>query len=208
MENISSRKNIALLLYVPGMSGFDNFEIMRALEIRSQERGFIFQTLDSWNNKIDLANKTVLDIQNDIDRQISKIKESSNLPLFVIGKSFGGGMLLFKRRQDISKMVLWAPAIGISPEESNVKEFDNKVIRDIDSVFDLCLSTNTLSSIDTPVRVVYGHNDKIVPKAIINKISLSLPSADLIELDGIGHTPKDERELNELLDATFAFLYV
>ncbi len=50
-------------------------------------------------------------------------------------------------------------------------------------------STSFLSGFQLPVRIVHGMKDELIPIERAREIKQALPSAQLLELDGVGHLP-------------------
>lgn len=193
------------ILYIPGSSGLDNPEWLAQIAVAAEAAGFAFTPLRSWSNRAELETKTVNAIRHDIDEAIRAIQETSDAPIYVIAKSFGGGMMLLKNREAVERMVLWAPAIGVSETVADPASFENVPLKELDSIFSIQTDATTLASITAPVCFIRGMDDSVVPQSLMDTLAGGVPHAEILGMEGMGHTAMTGDQLAGLLRRTLAF---
>ena len=82
----------------------------------------------------------------------------------IIGKSFGGCVALTYFNNKIGKMVLWAPAIGIS-DKSNIDYWENRKGLTLSNLSRINLDKQTISKHSKPILIIHGTKDGIFPIA-------------------------------------------
>jgi len=204
LDQGAEKTSIAILL-LPGASGGAFSDKYKALVDQCLARGFDFLRVQSWNDIEELEQKNIREIQEDIDQAIEFLKASGYTKLFAIGKSFGGGVLLTHVRSEINKMVLWAPAIGATDNSGNLDIKKDIALSKINSLLEITIDKDLLSSIKIPVKIIQGTDDDIVPMENSLKLASFLPFSEVVKIDNMGHTAKTQEEERELINNTINF---
>ncbi|MEI7720239.1 MAG: alpha/beta hydrolase [bacterium] len=201
--NDSDRNVQKHVLYIPGTSGLKDMSRIEYLGKKAQDAGYGFSFLQTWTDDSDLQSKTLNHILESIDSTISKLAKSGEV--YVVAKSFGGGVMLLRSWPQISKMVLWAPAVALS-DKSSYDAIKDTELKNLSSMFEITTDSATLSQINTPTLVIRGTQDTAVPLSPLQSIIEHLPHGTLKEIEGMGHSPKTEEELESLVTDTIQFL--
>lgn len=141
-----------------------------------------------------------------IDEAIKFLKSEGYTKIFAIGKSLGGGILLTRNYPEITKMVLWAPAIGVADDKGNLNEKVDIVFSEISSMLEVTVDKDLLSDIKVPVKIVQGTEDDNVPVENSLKVASCLLYSDVAKINGMGHSAETPEQEKELIDSTVAFL--
>jgi len=202
----NKENNKRAVFFIPGISGeaftgrFANFYLS------CLEKRWDVLRMQTWENVKELEAMNVAEIHRSIDEGIRRLKEDDYDEIVAVGKSFGGAMFLSRNNRDISKMVLWAPAIGVSEDKSNLEEMLNVPFSEINSLQEITLNKEFLSSVNTPVRIIQGTNDESVSVENSRRITSLLPKAELVQIEGMGHSYKTKEQEEIVLKATLDFL--
>jgi alpha-beta hydrolase superfamily lysophospholipase len=89
--------------------------------------------------------------------------------------------MLLKHFNQIKKMVLWAPAIGYTAENS-LPPLIHLPLKNIISIFDIKTTPSLLRNIATPTLLLRGETDAIVVKENLILVKNSMPRASLQEI--------------------------
>lgn len=200
--NDSSKIAKKHILYIPGTSGLKDMSRIEYLGEKARNAGYNFSFLQTWSDDNDLQSKTLKSILESIDLSISKLAESGEV--YVVAKSFGGGIMLLRSWPQISKMVLWAPAVALSEKNSYDATKDIE-LKNLSSVFEIMTDPSTLSQMSTPTLLIRGTQDTAVPLSPLQSITEHLPHGMFREIQDMGHSPKTEPELETLVTETILF---
>lgn len=190
------------ILYIPGTSGLKDMARIESLHQSSRNRGYGFSYLQTWADEFDLQSATLSRIFDSIDENIASLAKEREI--FLVGKSFGGGIMLLRTWPKISKMVLWAPAVELSDSNSYEALKDTK-LENLPSLSDITTNVETLQHISTPTLVIHGTDDTVVQLSTLQLFIKNLPSGTLQEIPGMGHSPQTESELEFLVANTLDF---
>lgn len=191
------------VLYIPGTSGLKDMDRITYLGDRARDAGYAFLFLQTWADDGELQSKTLKSILESIDSTISKLAERGEV--YVVAKSFGGRIMLLRNWPQVSKMVLWAPAVALSESNSYEVIKDTK-LKNLSSMFEITTDFATLSQINSPTLIIRGTQDTTVPLSPLQSITEHLPHGTFKEMQGMGHSPKREHELENLITDTIHFL--
>ena len=196
-------KSKLCVIYVPGVSGkaTERFENL-AKEFNNQWISFL--RINLWDDEKKLGNLSINTIHKLIDGIINFVMLKGYKEIGLIGKSFGGGICLTYRNKNISKMLLCAPAIGIS-EECNLKEIGNEQISKFGSIKNVKINKNFLSDLRINVGIIHGTKDDVVSIESSKKLITMLPNSRLIPISGADHSYREEPYASKLIDETIRF---
>ncbi len=192
-------------IFLPGVSGGALSEKYTPLTKTCLEHGFDIARIEAWVNTDDLENQTMRAIHDHVDNVVSFLQKKGYEIFIAIGKSFGGSIFLTINDPRISKMILWAPAISIQ-KKSNLNESLDKKLSSFSSALDIAVDANFLSAIKTPIRIIHGSADVSVPLSNSQKLIDSLPNAEMVIIDSMGHSPETGAQNKELLTKTIQFI--
>src|SRR3989338_1840410 len=71
------------------------------------------------------------------------IKEKGYTNIRAVGKSMGGTMLLTRNHPDVSRMVLWAPVVGIAETAGNLDDKLDTAFSEVHSLNEITLDEKT-----------------------------------------------------------------
>jgi|GEM_PF-1200377 esterase/lipase len=194
------------VIFIPGVSGKAFSDKYKYLSDGCLAKGIYFLRVQSWDNVEELEQKNIKQIQEDIDQAIRFLKSKGYTKIFAIGKSLGGGILLTRNYPKITKMVLWAPAIGVADSKGNLDDKIDVVFSEINSLLEVTVDKDLLSNIKVPVKIIQGTDDKNVPMENSLKIASVLPHSSVIKIKDMGHSAETPEQEKELIDDTINFL--
>ncbi|MFA6475872.1 MAG: hypothetical protein WCV68_00500 [Candidatus Paceibacterota bacterium] len=194
------------VIFIPGVSGKAFSDKYKQLSDECLKLGMDFLRVQSWDSVEELEQKNIRQIQEDIDEAIKFLKSGGYTKIFAIGKSFGGGILLTRNYPEITKMVLWAPAIGIADDKGNLNEKIDTLFSEISSLLEVTVDRDLLSSIKVPVKIIHGTKDRNVLLENSLKIAGLLLYSDVAKIKDMGHSAETQEKEKELIDDTIEFL--
>jgi len=204
--NKGTKEANTAVIFLPGVSGkaFTEKYNLLADECLAQEIDFL--RVQSWENVEELEQKTIRDLQEDVEQAIKFLKAEGYNQIFAIGKSLGGDILLTHYYPEITKMVLWAPAIGLSEEKGNLNEKINLPFSNINSMLEVTIDKDLLSTIKIPVKIIHGDKDDTVPIDNSLKLASLLLYSDVTKIKDLGHSTETPEQEKEVVDKTVSFL--
>lgn len=205
LDKGSEESNTAVI-FIPGVSGKAFSDKYKPLSDECLAKGMDLLRVQSWDSVEELEQKNIRQIQEDIDEAIKFLKSEGYTKIFAIGKSLGGGILLTRNYPEITKMVLWAPAIGVEDNKDNLDEKIDTAFSEISSLLEVTVSKDLLSSIKVPVKIIHGTEDKNIPLENSLKIAGLLLYSDVIKIKDMGHSAETPEQEKELIDDTIEFL--
>lgn len=205
LDKGSEESNTAVI-FIPGVSGKAFSDKYKLLSDDCLTKGMDFLRVQSWDSVEELEQKNIRQIQEDIDEATKFLKSEGYTKIFAIGKSLGGGILLTRNYPEITKMVLWAPAIGVEDDKDNLDEKIDTAFSEISSLLEVTVSKDLLSSIKVPIKIIHGTEDKNIPLENSLKIAGLLLYSDVIKIKDMGHSAETPEQEKELIDDTIEFL--
>lgn len=213
-----SKKNTNNIIFIPGMSGIDS-DLRIELEKYSKENNFNLHVFEGWKSSSDLQEKSFKEIKESFNKFYSDIRRENHKSLsnekglggakyYLIAKSFGGMFSLLYDLFDFEKNVLWAPAGGLS-DFSNLRKIENLQLKNILNIDDVKIGIKNLNKIKNKtkkVSIIVGTKDEVIKIENQKITSENIQKCKYIEIENMGHSPKSESEIKELLDKTFEFL--
>lgn len=193
------------VIFIPGASGKAFSDKYKLLSDECLAKGMDFLRVQSWDSVEELEQKNIRQIQEDVDEAIKFLKSEGYTKIFAIGKSLGGGILLTRNYPEITKMVLWAPAIGVADDKGNLDEKIDTIFSGIGSLLEVIVGKDLLPNIKVPVRIIHGTEDKNVPLENSLKIASLLIYSDVTKMNGMGHSAETSEQEKELIDSTVKF---
>ena len=183
------------VILIPGISGKPLSNKYNFLAKELQKNNFYFLRFNIWESPSDLEKKTLNKIYRDIKKAIDYMKKIGCEEISLIGKSFGGGILLSKKFVGIKKLILLAPAINYA-SESNIEKIKNKELSKIKNIFDIKIDKNNLKKLDLEILIIHGDKDEIVPIENSRKIIKDIENGKLETIKNANHSyDKKEKEL-------------
>jgi len=201
-----SEKSNTAVIFIPGVSGKAFSDKYKPLSDECLAKGMDFLRVQSWDSVEELEQKNIRQIQEDIDEAIKFLKSEEYTKIFAIGKSLGGGILLTRNYPEITKMVLWAPAIGVADDKDNLDDKIDTAFSEISSLLEVTVSKDLLSSIKVPIKIIHGTEDKNVPLENSLKIAGLLLYSDVTKIKDMEHSVETPEQEKELIDNTINFL--
>lgn len=193
------------IIFVPGISSGPWGEKYDKLSRKAVGNGFVFLRFEGWESSEDLQTKTLSEIHRQIDSAIEVLRDKGCEEISVIGKSFGGGVILTYGLDRFKKSVLWAPAIGVD-RNSNIDYWKDKKLVKVEGLKEIKKSFEQLKDIDTPVKIVHGTSDPVIEYGNSEKIKENLKEGYLEKIKGAGHSYDKKENFAKVLTETITFL--
>jgi pimeloyl-ACP methyl ester carboxylesterase len=195
-----------VVLFLPGISGGALSDKYDSLSGKVRSMNFAFLRVSMWEGIKDIEHKTLSAFKNDIDTICSFLAGLGYTEIHVVGKSFGATLLLLQESKNFKSVVLWAPVLSISEDDSNIYELQDRPLNEIDSLKDIVFDSNFLSRVMQPHLVVHGEEDHIIDISNSEKLVSYLPQGTLLRISNMGHSPESELQREFLFTETIHFL--
>ena len=176
------------VLVLPGLNHgpfgdvFDQFAQAAAAE------GHRVARFETWADEETLDATSEDDMVRELGAAVEFLQDRGCSTVTVVAKSFGGRLALTHLpREDVDRMVLWAPAVFIG-------DYDERATIDPDE----------LAAIDCPVRLLQGNADRGMSVENASAIVEHLPDAELVELPGEDHSFQTDQD--RIVEKTLHFL--
>ncbi|HEY1041587.1 MAG TPA: prolyl oligopeptidase family serine peptidase [Candidatus Paceibacterota bacterium] len=195
-----------VVILLPGIGGGAFSDRFTTLTQACVEKEISIALFDGWSGIPDVKEKTFNEIYSNLDEAISLLKELGYVSITGIGKSFGGGILLTHPSHQITKKVLWAPAIGISESDSTLEQFKNIKLGEIGSLFDITINKDFFKDIETSTLIIHGTHDDRVPLSNSEKIISMMNTGELFTIEGANHSYSNPEHEQLVIQKTLEFL--
>lgn len=199
------------IIFLPGISGGVLSEKFKWFIDAGIDAGFTMVRLNAWKDDEDVARKNLANIHSDVAFVVGYLRERGYTTVAAVGKSFGGTVLLTLPREiqvSITKRVLWAPVISIKDSGSNVDTYLFESLGSLQSLFDLYIDAEYLKGDSSPVLIIHGDADDVVPISNSMKLSSVMQNARIHTIRGAGHSYSEKNHQDMLIKATLDFLCV
>lgn len=164
--------------------------------------GMLVLRYESWAEPEEIRTKSYGDLHDELDAAVGRLQAEGVEQIHVVGKSFGGGVALTYVPHAVDRVVLWAPAMRVGPEDA-VHEIADVPLADLETP---PVGPGTLDRIDVPVRILQGTDDEVQPQDASEELADGLPDSDLQVLDGLDHSFDDGQWGEEVVDLTVEWL--
>ncbi len=181
---------------VPGVSGGALTSRFSFLLRPFQEKGYATLKADIWENRKEFLSLTAEQIFSLLDEIISFLKKESSKEISAVGKSLGGGLLLMYANNEIKKLYLFAPTIGLT-EETKERTIKRK-FREFPTIESIRVGKKNLQGIKSKVFVFQGNKDKTVPMEEAKELSSHIKNCEFMVLEGASHSYKTDVEQNTI----------
>lgn len=199
----NSNKGIILL---PGISG--NALIDPRYNLLSNSlvnANFGFLRFDLWQSVSDLDKMTISEMQDFLDKTFDFMRHKGFIEISLIGKGFGGGIVLTYINPNIKKLVLWSPAINYCKESNFVFTKETKLYT-FKSFMAIKINKRDLYHINYPVLILHGTNDEVISIENSEKIVQENPKIILKPIKDSNYSYSNEEWLNKIIEETISFL--
>lgn len=176
-----------------------------ALSEMLRQDGFYFLRFELWQTEEELNGFTLEEIHEVIDEAVTALKSSGCNKIGMVGKGFGGAIMLAYYNPEIKSRVAWSPAIEFSGK-SNISKVKSKKLSKIPHFTDMKINKDDLSKIKCPVLIIQGTKDEIVKKENSEKIYEALPNGSISFMAGFGHSFNKPNEMKVVVRKTADFL--
>lgn len=156
---------------------------------------------DSWETLDELGAKTFGELHGEVNAAIERLQSEGCSEIHLIAKSFGGGIALTHVPDAVDRMVLWAPAVELV--EGSVEHDPDERIGDTEDV-PIEVGTATLETIDVPVRILVGDEDRGVSREDCERIEAAVEDGDVTVLPGENHSFNGNRAA--IVERTMGYL--
>lgn len=156
----------------------------------------------SWSGPLEFQNKTYGMLHEEMDAAVRFLEAEGCDTVYVVGKSFGGGVALTHVPDAVDRMVLWSPAMRVA-KGASLDEVLDVVLQDLEEP---PLSPEALTEIDVPVGVVQGDEDDVQLMRYTEELVEGLPHGELIEVEGLDHSYSDREWGAEVTELTLEYL--
>lgn len=194
-----------VVLFLPGISGKAFSERFQPLVEMCNELRLPIARVDAWEGELDVQSKTWSYFHEVLDEVIEYLISLNYLKIVAVGKSFGGGVLLSYHDKDITKKILWAPAIGIG-EEDTLNDLKNTKLSEVPLLLDIKLDKIFIHEDPSAICIIHGTKDANIPIENSRKAIESAQNGRIIEIEDADHSFKTPEEERSLMEATRNFL--
>ncbi|WP_247002386.1 alpha/beta hydrolase [Halosolutus gelatinilyticus] len=163
---------------------------LRSSRARDRRVGWCFLQYESWGSHDDIKAKDLSTFHEEIDAAADILRERGCDRVFAVGKSLGGGLLFTHGLSAFEGAVLWAPAAYLGADAEGMVVLDSEGV----------------AAISTPVALVQGTDDEVVDLDDARWIVDRLADAELVAIEGAGHSYRADRHRETVLEETMAFL--
>ncbi len=193
------------VLFLPGMSGGALGERFRGVADMVVELGHTSVRMSAWEGEDEVNTKTLRYLYTEIESATNYLVENGFEEIMMIGKSFGGALVLAYKHPHVTKKIMWAPAIGIA-EEQNLSLFLDTPLKKISHLLDIHMSFEDVRTDDARLCIIHGTDDSVVPLENSQKIIEASENGLLEIIEGADHSFKTPEQESELLLRTKRFL--
>jgi len=195
----------AIVLFLPGISGQAFSSRFQPLVDVCGDLKLSIARMEAWKNESEVKTKTWAHFLEALDEVSEHLVGLGYSKIIVVGKSFGGGLLLSYHHKNIYKKILWAPAIGMGEVGTFTKQKDVS-LSEIQSLLDIKLDQNFVKEDPSEICIIHGTKDITIPLENSRHIVASAQHGTLIEIENADHSFKTPEEENRLMEATRNFL--
>ena len=199
----NSNKGVVLL---PGISG--NALIDPRYNLLSNSlvnANFGFLRFDLWQSVSELDKMTISEMQDFLDKAFDFMRHKGFIEISLIGRGFGGGIVLTYVNPNIKKLVLWSPAINYCKESNFVFTKETKLYT-FKSFMAIKINKRDLYHINYPVLILHGTNDEVISIENSEKIVQENPKIILKPIKDSNYSYSNEEWLNKIIEETISFL--
>ena len=142
--------------------------------------------VDAWDGAADLEEMSLKDLHDLVQEGVDLLRDEGCESVAVLGKSFGGQLVLTCPDVSFECMVLWAPAVGFG--EDNVEKWRSTLLGQASTATDISISEERLKDIDAEVSIFHGTEDEVVDIDTSRKIADAVSDGEITEVEGTGHS--------------------
>ena len=139
---------------------------------------------ESWEDKEQLGEKTTGELHDEIDAGIEYLQSRECSTIYLVAKSFGGGLALTRIPEVIDRVVLWEPAI----EVVNDPESSTEMSETMTDPGGLGITAQELGQIQTPVRILCGDEEPGLSVESCERMVNTLGQGDMTVIPGENHS--------------------
>jgi len=178
------------VLVLPGLNHGPFGDVFDQFASEAAAEGHRVARFDSWPDEETLQAKSEDDMARELGAAVEFLQDSGCSTIAVVAKSFGGKLALTHLATDqVDRMVLWAPAVFVGDYEERPT-----------------IEPDTLATVDCPVRLLQGDEDRGMSVENAGAIVEHLPEGELVELPGEDHSFQTDQE--RIVEETLPFLTV
>ncbi|MEI7709735.1 MAG: hypothetical protein WCI76_03405 [bacterium] len=193
------------MLFLPGISGQVFSPRFQPLVDVCGDLKLSIARMEAWKNESEVKTKTWAHFLEALDEVSEHLAGLGYSKIIVVGKSFGGVLLLSYHHKNIYKKILWAPAIGMGEVDTFTKQKDIS-LSEIQSLLDIQLDQNFIKEDPSEICIIHGTKDITIPLENSRHIVASAQHGTLIEIENADHSFKTPEEERRLMEATRNFL--
>lgn len=187
------------VLFLPGISGGALSDRFAPLAQMVTGLGHTSVRMHAWEG--DVQTKTLKQLYSEMEASVEYLLHNGFEEIVLIGKSFGGGLVLAYEHPRITGKIMWAPAIGVS-EKENISSLLTTQLKEIKNLLDIQMSFEDIQTDDALIAIIHGTTDSVIPLANSEKIIASATGGVLRVIEGADHSFKLPMYEEELLRTT------
>ena len=189
------------VLFLPGISGGAVGERFVPLAEMICAAHLTSVRMHAWEGESDVCTKTLRELYEEIETVVAWLLHNGFEQIVMIGKSFGGGLVLAYEHPQVVQKILWAPAIGIGDEETISTQRDTP-LGTITDLLDIHMSLEEVREDDAQICIIHGDMDTVIPLENSKKIIQATENGELRIVKGADHSFKRPEHEAELLQIT------
>ncbi len=198
------------IILLPGVSGGClSDKKYEALARNLVKEGFQVLRADLWDSAEELGKESLSRLAKFIEDAIEKLKNQGCSNIALIGKSFGGAIMLMHaikyNNPSVRAIVLWAPAIQFN-DSSNLYFFYNRKISEFKEGMQVCINKKDLEKIQIPVLILHGEKDAVIPYENSKMMAKNTKSGSFAMIQEADHSYTNEEHFSSVLKKTVDFI--
>jgi len=200
--NVPDEPSSVGVLVLPGGGHGPYGGIFDRFSEEAAEAGMHVLRYQSWSGPLEFQNKTYGMVHEEMDAAVGRLQAEGCETIYLVGKSFGGGVALTYVPAAVDRMVLWSPAMRVA-EGASLEDVIDVVLQDLEEP---PLSPEALTDIDVPVGVVQGDADEVQLPRFTDEVVDGIPQGELIEVEGLDHSYSDREWGQHVTELTLEYL--
>jgi dienelactone hydrolase len=173
------------VLVVPGMGHGPFGDIFDVVAYELAGTGKQVFRYESWEASEDLEEKTLAELHAELDAAVEYLRSKGCSTVYLVAKSFGGGLVLTHLPGAVERVVLWEPATIEVGDDPNVEAVADEPFGDVE---EYVVGPAQLGRIDVPVRVLSGDRERSVDREHCERIADAVQDGAVTTVRGEDHS--------------------
>lgn len=173
------------VLILPGMGHGPFGDIFDIIAYELAGTGKQVFRYEGWETREDLEAKTISELHEEVDAAAEYLQSEGCSTVYLVAKSFGGGLALTHVPDAVERVVLWEPATIEVGDDPNVEDAADEPFGDVE---EFVVSPEHLGRIDVPVRILSGDGERSVDREHAERIADAVQDGAVTTVRGEDHS--------------------